>query len=119
MGIMDYINAGTKAVGDYAAPVLDYANDYKDAIGAIGGLAGMYFDYQANQDMAGLAQQQLNAATAEQARQVGKEVANTDAIQQGFQTGYIDPRKKRDAALTTPYTGLAGYGSTQPIGNQG
>lgn len=135
MGALHLADTGTKAAADsggynfvsnlmnYGKSGLDFLNAKKDAIGLAGGLAAEYFNYQNNKDAQALAREQMDQnnkyramnyadSRAEQQRQINKEVANTNAMQNGFNAGF----RKKKSTLTTPYTGLAGYGTTAATG---
>lgn len=108
-----YVKPVVSGVNEYGGAAMDYLNTNKDAIGAIGGLAGTYLDYTANLGMQDLAKQQLGAQQAATARGIAKEDAGSNAIQQGFLQGFLDPRKKKEdtLGLAAPMnSGLAGSG---------
>jgi hypothetical protein len=51
MGFMDYLGKGIDTLGGYASKGFDWANKNSQGLGALGGLAGSYMQYDMGQDM--------------------------------------------------------------------
>jgi len=115
MGILDSISTGLSAVKDYVQPGLDFMSKNKDAIGAIGGLAGSYMDWQSNKTMQKYAKHEMDTRDRVLARAEGREELQEGNISAGFAQGFRDKDKKNPFLLNTPMTGAAGYGATAPI----
>lgn len=116
MGILKSISSGAKAVSDFVQPGLNFLNKNKDAISAIGGLAGSYFDYKANQNMQDFAKAHLAENRRINARAEGREELQEANIAAGFSKGFLDRETKRNPfLLNTQMPGMAGYGTPPPV----
>ena len=116
MNILESINSGAKAVSNFVQPGLKFLNENKDAIGAIGGLAGSYFDYKANQNMQDIAREQLAESRRINARAEGREELQESNIAAGFSRGFLDREKKKNPFLiNTQVPGTAGYETPPPV----
>jgi len=122
-GIWDTVkNVGNTVLG-YGKTGVEFLNTNKDAFTTVGGLAGSYFDYQSNKAMQGLAREQIgmqrdayNNQIKMQGRSIKRQEKQENNMGNAATAMLAGQKKKKQYSLNTPYTGLAGYGNTAPIG---